>query len=437
MEVLDLSRNKIKEIKGFERLSNLKDLNFYLNEISEIKGLNNLKNLELLDFACCNIREIKGLNSLMNLEHLYLNSNEISEIKGLDALKNLKILNVSGNEIKEIKGLETLTELLELYLGENEMEGPGNRITSITSLDNLHWLYLLNASNNPIVKINLSEQIKEHIFELFLVSCEISNINEIEGLDGFPNLWHLDLSDNNIDTLKDFDKFPNLSHLYLYENPMKNLKGIEKLKNLSSLYINPEDLHDLPRKIIEKFEEYFRLAEILRINSQKVARYYKKQRLKEEMKKEMYELYIREKSRQEQETINLEEINKVIDEFEVKIRGFIEDQLKKHYMDDWWEIGIPENVKIGIVQKLTKVKKEEPHREFKKMDFCDFGDYKLIIFRKKNWKIFSQFFPNKGIQYAFDRLIKIRNAIRHARSYREDLTKCKTYISDILKYLPK
>jgi len=133
----------------------------------------------------------------------------------------------------------------------------------------------------------------------------------------------------------------------------------------------------------------------------------------------------------------LREVSKLIEYYETKLRNFIEEQLKIHYNKDWWEKGIPENIKSVVTQKIETEMREEPKREYKNIDFCDLGDYKLIIFRKKNSQVFSKFFHNKNIQYAFDRLTNLRNAIRHVRYHEDDLDKCKTYILDVLKFLPE
>jgi superfamily II DNA/RNA helicase len=140
-----------------------------------------------------------------------------------------------------------------------------------------------------------------------------------------------------------------------------------------------------------------------------------------------------EKKQNNQKTLK---INQMIDEFELRVRSFIEDQLKEKHEDNWWEKGIPENIRNQINHRMEREKKIEPNRTFNKIDFCTMYDYKLIIFRKKNWDIFSEFFPEKNIQYLFDRLTSIRNSIKHARFYEEDLVKCETYINDILKYIP-
>ena len=71
-------------------------------------------------------------------------------------------------------------------------------------------------------------------------------------------------------------------------------------------------------------------------------------------------------------------------------------------------------------------------------DFLNFFDYNNIILYKKNWNnIFKEFFREKYVvQAPFEKLSNIRNYIAHNRFMEEDYKRCKTYIEDILKYVP-
>jgi Leucine-rich repeat (LRR) protein len=74
IEDLDLSNNRITEIKGLERLENLKKLNLKNNYIRKIEGIDKLKNLEWLDLSGnINIKEIpESLNDLPCLKVIKL-----------------------------------------------------------------------------------------------------------------------------------------------------------------------------------------------------------------------------------------------------------------------------------------------------------------------------------------------------------------------------
>ncbi len=102
-------------------LPNLKQLNISHNKITEIKGLDQLNQIQQLDISRNQITEIKGLDKLNQLQHLDISSNQIKEIKGLDKLNQLQILNISSNKIKEIKGLDNLNQLQILDIAYNQI----------------------------------------------------------------------------------------------------------------------------------------------------------------------------------------------------------------------------------------------------------------------------------------------------------------------------
>jgi len=96
---LDLSNNKINEIKGLDKLTTLEFLDLSYNQISEIKGLDNLKNLKFLDLRNNKISTIRELNILKQLKHLYLGFNRISIVEGNDHNRILDKLNIEGKNI--------------------------------------------------------------------------------------------------------------------------------------------------------------------------------------------------------------------------------------------------------------------------------------------------------------------------------------------------
>ncbi len=130
--------------------------------------------------------------------------------------------------------------------------------------------------------------------------------------------------------------------------------------------------------------------------------------------------------------------NKLISEFEQKVRGFIKIQLEKSYGEDWWNQCIPQDVKEMAEKRKSNKRKVEPKREYNVLDFHNFFDYNNIMLNKKNWNnVFKGFFHEKYVvQAPFEKLSNIRNDIAHNRFIEEDYERCKTYIEDILKFIP-
>ena len=185
---LELSNNKITEIKGLDNLTQLNTLSIRNNQITEIKGLENLTQLNTLSIRNNQITEIKGLENLTQLNSLGISDNQITEIKGLENLTQLNSLKVRGNRIREIKGLSKLTQLHSLDISFNqitELKGLDNltqlrlldisynQITELKGLDNLTQLNSLNINNNQITELSpLIFLLKRDIYPLRIVIRE-------------------------------------------------------------------------------------------------------------------------------------------------------------------------------------------------------------------------------------------------------------------------
>jgi len=223
---INLSRNKITEIKNLEELKHLSELDLSGNQILEIKNLQGLKHLSELNLSGNQIEEIKNLGELKQLLTLDLSRNQIIEIKNLEELKQLKELNLSENEIKAIKNLEELKQLSELYLSSNQIE-------AIKNLEELKQLSELYLSSNQIEEIKNLEELKQ-LLTLDLLGNEITEITNLEEL---KQLSVLDLSENRIKEIKNLGELEDLSELYLYGNQITEIKNLERLNQLSELYL--------------------------------------------------------------------------------------------------------------------------------------------------------------------------------------------------------
>ncbi|WP_298512578.1 leucine-rich repeat domain-containing protein [uncultured Kordia sp.] len=98
----------LEETKDENEIISWRNSNIYfLSKDKQIIGLNLRKN---------KIKEIKGFNSLTELKKLNISGNQISKIENLDKLKKLSTLHLYGNQISKIENLEKLTNLLTLYI---------------------------------------------------------------------------------------------------------------------------------------------------------------------------------------------------------------------------------------------------------------------------------------------------------------------------------
>ena len=66
------------------------------------------------------LTDVKGLEKLTELRELYLHRNQLTELpKGLEKFTQLKTLVLNNNQLTEVKGLEKLTRLEVLHLENN------------------------------------------------------------------------------------------------------------------------------------------------------------------------------------------------------------------------------------------------------------------------------------------------------------------------------
>ncbi|TFG27271.1 MAG: leucine-rich repeat domain-containing protein [Promethearchaeota archaeon] len=92
-----------------------------IEEISEIIGLLNFKHLKTLDLSNNRIRNIKELTNLESLTHLYLANNKI-DIENLEFFKNmpnLKFLDIHRNPIAEKINIQEIRQNMNVKIKKN------------------------------------------------------------------------------------------------------------------------------------------------------------------------------------------------------------------------------------------------------------------------------------------------------------------------------
>lgn len=190
---LDLSFNKIKNIKNIDKLVNLENLYFVQNKIKEIKNLETLKKLKNLELGGNKIEEISNtMNQLPAVEQLWLGKNKIPRLENLSNLLNLRVLSIQSNRITKIEGLDKLVNLEELYLSHNG-------ISKIEGLENNTKLQVLDITSNRISKLeNLSHLV--HLTDFWCSYNQVSSFDEIA---------------------KELGKLPELDTVYFEGNPVQ------------------------------------------------------------------------------------------------------------------------------------------------------------------------------------------------------------------------
>jgi len=124
-----------------------------------------------------------------------------------------------------------------------------NSITEIKGLEKFPAMKILDLSDNNISEISGLDHM-ENIFNLDLSNNKIS---EIKGLDNLRNLRFLYLNGNKIEEVKGLDNLKNLNVLYLADNNITEVKGVENLPNLKRFDIGADS--KFSRKQVHKLEK--------------------------------------------------------------------------------------------------------------------------------------------------------------------------------------
>lgn len=190
---LDLSFNKIKNIKNIDNLVDLENLYFVQNKISEIKNLEPFKKLQNLELGGNRIEEItETMHHLPALEMLWLGKNKITKLQNLSSLTNLRVLSIQSNRLTKIEGLEKLVNLEEIYLSHNG-------ISKIENLEGNTKLKVIDITSNRITKLeNLS-----HLAELTDFWCSYNQVSSFD------------------DIHKELGSLPELDTVYFEGNPIQ------------------------------------------------------------------------------------------------------------------------------------------------------------------------------------------------------------------------
>jgi len=292
LEILDLSYNRISELRHFEYLQNLRILNLRGNNIESIENLTGLSNLQELNLGYNKIHSLPDLSSLKNLRVLFLGNNNLTELTNIEDLPNLQILDLSSNPLQNLSGIPQdiihlgisgigistkyqfkplLPEIkgVEKFRNIEVLDLSWNEIPEIKGLDFPNLEYL-NLSHNQIS----STQGLESLSNLCLLDLSFNQISEIARLENLPMLIKLNLRHNQIRSLKGLASLSNLQELDMNDNMILETTGIKPLKNLRRLDVtyNPIEFFQQGLKIFPYYCEPLQIPEMVKEYATKIFR---------------------------------------------------------------------------------------------------------------------------------------------------------------------
>ncbi|MGQ4876151.1 MAG: FG-GAP-like repeat-containing protein [Promethearchaeia archaeon] len=128
-----------------------------------------------------------------------------------------------------------------------------------------------------------------------------------------------------------------------------------------------------------------------------------------------------------------------IHDFKIDMYEFIKDQLKIIYDQEWWEKGIPVEVKSRLELKIKNKEIDKIDFSIKVIENVNFLDFSEIITNENNWKIqFSKIFPNKELVVEnFENLQMFEKNLNKNAVNENDLNAYPFYINDIKFFFSK
>jgi len=146
LEVLNLNKNMISEIKGIDadKLPSLHTLELRENKLITTKGIK-LPNLKSLFIAANMIIKLEDLEELKSLTALHLRDNKLDNLDGFsEKMASLQYINMRGNlvsDYKEVKKLQVLPKLKALVLLDTPLTENGDyRLEVLISVRRLERL---------------------------------------------------------------------------------------------------------------------------------------------------------------------------------------------------------------------------------------------------------------------------------------------------------
>ncbi len=197
---VDLSGNKLTNLKGIEYLSGVTYLDLSNNSLFSMDGLKYNYRLTYLDISN---NKFKTLDSISD---------------NADTYTSLKELNASGNQLTDMSGAVVCSNLETLDLSDNQLSTVGSSIVVMKQLKSL------DLSNNRLSSISGLPS------SLTSVSLSGNQLTDLSFMNRLSSLKYLDASNNLIASASGL-MTGNLETLYLEDNLLKTLGDLTGAKN--------------------------------------------------------------------------------------------------------------------------------------------------------------------------------------------------------------
>lgn len=154
IEKIYINLVRLDDISNINLYTELTHFDAFGNKISSIPNLENNKKLISLGLSNNLISDAKGIEVLHNLTHLYLGQNQIERLSSdlFKSLQQLTHLYLYKNNLTDLDFLENNRSIKELYASDN-------KIKTVSNVNNLNYLEVLDVSYNPIITVLPQEHV--------------------------------------------------------------------------------------------------------------------------------------------------------------------------------------------------------------------------------------------------------------------------------------
>lgn len=238
---LSLAHNNIDSVEHLKDLKYLTELRLHHNNISNVRDLRRLVNLEILYLGHNNIQDVGFLNTLAALKIFYINHNDIRDISNLNALTKLELFNANNNKITSMNVLNNYKSTLTEIYAENNLLTDFSFINGATNLR----ILMLGGNETEIAQDNMTAWLSA-LPEMQILTLSGIKLNDLAFLDSMTKLVRLDVAScsltafsgesSNIQYIA--DRNATLKILNISDNDFNSEHNeIEKLRNLNNLTV--------------------------------------------------------------------------------------------------------------------------------------------------------------------------------------------------------
>ncbi len=212
----------VEDLSAITRLSKLQVLDLSRSDVFELKPLAHLTALKTLALNHTAVRDLRPLARLTALKTLALNHTAVHDLRPLARLTALKTVELNHTKVRNLTPLRGLNRLYKLTL-TNTLVGS---LEGLSGLKSLRWLLVNHTAVHDLRPLRGCD--------LRVLSAAHTRVSEFPAL-STRQLLDLDLSGTQVSTLGPLRGAPELRYLKLAETKVTGLEALRDSAHLQYL----------------------------------------------------------------------------------------------------------------------------------------------------------------------------------------------------------